>query len=279
MEPSLNLPTAALEPRRASESPAAEYSLIEPLAHCLTAGWPEIFPILQSKIKFALAASGRPFEVVAGTPASRYGARLTFRPAADPLRLATAFDLERHPWGTPSWIGIRVSPAGVVHAKPYHRLTRLDGRFVLPAGLRGDLYPVMASLDGDAAEVYFRSSSTCSWESFTAAALASFGGGDFRFAPRPRAVARGFGISFRRTRGRLSAATLYAFSRALPDEQAIHRQWIEGMDETDARAYEMALIGVRSVGRLRRGTWHAILAWTLEENGIWHRAVSLRVPM
>jgi hypothetical protein len=137
----------------------------------------------------------------------------------------------------------------------------------------------MASLDGEAAEVYLRSSSTRSWESFMAAALASFGGGDFRFAPRPRAVAHAFGISFRWSHGRLSAATLYACSRALPDEQSIHRQWIEGMDETEERAYEMALIGVRSVGRLRRGTWHAILAWTLEENGIWHRAVSLRVPM
>jgi hypothetical protein len=250
---------------------------VEPLAHCLSAGWPKTFPILQSKIKSALAASGRPFEVIVGAPASRYGARLTFRPVGDPLTLATAFDLGRHPWGPPSWIGIRVTPAGVAHAKPYHRLNKLDGRFILPTSLPGDLYPIMASLDGDAAEVYFRSSSTRSWESFTAAILASLGGGDFRFAPRPRASAHAFGISFRRTGGRLTAATLYAFSPALPDEQSIRRQWIKGMDETDARIYEMALIGVRSVGRLTHGTWHAILAWTLEEGGIWHRAASLRV--
>ncbi len=226
----------------------------------------------------ALAAGGRPFEVIAGTPNIRYGARITFSPAAgDPRQLAAAFGLERHPWGIPAWIGIRVLQTGA-RAKAYHKFTRLDDRFALPANFPADFYPVMASLDGDATEVYLRARSPRPWDSFAAVCTAPLGGGEFDFAPRPRSAPHAFCLSLRWCRKRLTAISLYADYHALPDEQSTRSAWIAGMTESDARAYEMALIGVRSLGRLRRGAWHAMLAWTLEDNGDWHRSASLRVP-
>jgi hypothetical protein len=89
----------------------------------------------------------------------------------------------------------------------------------------------------------------------------------------------GFGLSLRWTDDRLTAISLYAFSKALSDDLAIQQQWTGGMSEIDLRAYEMAVIGARSLGRLRRGKRHAILAWTLEEGGECHRAVSLRIVL
>jgi hypothetical protein len=232
---------------------------------------------LEGEIELALAVGGRPFEVIAGAPAARYGARITFRPSGDPCQLAAAFGLERHPWGVPSWIGVRVLAAGV-RRKAYHKLNRLDDRFALPTNLPDDFYPVMASLDGDATEVYLRARSPRPWDSFAAICTAPLGGSKVSFAPRPRPAAHAFCLSFRWCNELLTAVSLYADYHALPDEQTTRAAWIAGMTESDAYAYEMALIGVRSLGQLRRGASHAMLAWTLEDNGDWHRAVSLRMP-
>jgi hypothetical protein len=233
--------------------------------------------MLQTKIESALNAGGLPFEVIVGVPACRYGARVTLYPAADAARLALAFGLERHPWGVPSWIGIRVMPTGEAKVKPYHRLTRVDDRFLLPTELPADLYPVAAALDGATKEIYLRRRAPISWDHFVSAAVAPLGHRDFVFQPYPRSALDGFGLSLRWTGDRLDAISLYAFSRALSDDQAIQRQWTQGMSEIDLRAYEMAVVGARSLGRLRRGKRHSILAWTLEQNGEFHRAVSLRI--
>src|SRR5262249_36962067 len=139
---------------------------------------------LNSEMETALLAGGVPFEVIAGTPAERYGARVTFRPSRDSRRLAAAFGLESHPWGLPSWIGIRVSRSGAAEIKPYHRLHRLDDRFQLPFEFTRDLYPVAASLHGDQTELYLRQQTSSTWESFVDRALAPFGGGEYSFRPR-----------------------------------------------------------------------------------------------
>jgi hypothetical protein len=53
------------------------------------------------------------------------------------------------------------------------------------------------------------------------------------------------------------------------------------MDEAERSAYEAALAGVRQLGRPGpRGmaARHALLGWTWERGGGWHRAASLRLP-
>ena len=248
-----------------------------PLADCLAAVYPKVRLTLQSNMTRALGAGGLPFEVIAGVPAEQYGARVTFRPVGDPARLATAFGLERHPWGVPSWVGVRIASTGAGRVKPYHRLTRIDDRFALPAGLTGDLYPVAASLDGDKTELYLRCRSPMPWQTFVEATLAPLGGGEYPFAPWPCSRSDSFGFSMCWSGTRLQAVSLYAFSGALPDDFSIERQWASGMTEIDRTAYAMAITAVRSLGRLTRGKRHGLLAWTLERGAKWHRAASLRI--
>jgi hypothetical protein len=249
------------------------------LANCLTISCPAASGHLERQIELATAAGARPFEAIAGAPAARYGARVTFTaPPTARRQMAVAFGMEHHPWGLPSWVGVRVSPTGLVRLKPYHRLTQLDDRFPMPDGMAADLYPVMAALDGNATEVYLRAREIRPWDSFVAGCLAPIGGGVYPFAPRPRPAAHAHCVSLKWERGVLAAISLYADHRALPDDPTTGLQWAAGLDPDDARSYETALAGVRSLGRLRRGAWHAMLAWTIEANGQWHRAVSLRVP-
>ena len=249
-----------------------------PFAHCLTTIYSKAAAKLQTNIEAAFDAGGLPFEIIAGVPANRYGARVTFYPATHAPTLARAFDLERHPWGVPSWIGIRVLPNGEAKVKPYHRAAQFGDRFALPPQLPSDLYPLAASFDrGTTKELYLRQRAPMAWDCFVNAALAPFGHGDYPFKPYPRGIMDGFGLSLRWTDERVTAISLYAFSRALPDDLAIRKQWIEGMEAADLEAYEMALLAARSLGRLTRGKRHSILAWTLERGGEWHRAVSLRV--
>ena len=247
--------------------------------------------MLEQTVKTVLGGPGIAFEVLAGTPGSRYGPRITVRPAGDRRALAGAAGLASHLWGPPDWVGLRVRGDGTVGAKAYHRLRRSDpegsstgwfavpgGRFPVPAGLPAGLYPVMAALDGPTVELYLRLAEARSWTSFVSASMASLGGPGHPFSPHPRPVDRAFCLSLRRDDRGLSAVTVYADHRALPDDREVRRAWAEGMDEAERSAYELALAGVRSLGPRPRRGWHAALGWTLERDRGWHRAASLRVP-
>jgi hypothetical protein len=259
---------------------AAEPGRWSVIANCLTISCPAAFEHLDHQFELAAAAGGRPFEVMAGAPFVRYGARAAFTAPSAVLRpLAAALAVDHHPWGTPSWISVRVSPTGLVRRKAYHRHMHLDSRFVLPATMPNDLYPVMAALDGDTTEIYLRAREARPWASFVKACLAPFGSGrEYPFAPYPRSAMHAYCVSLKWERGALSAITLYADHRALPDDETTGRQWAAGLDPDDSRAYLMALAGARSIGRLHRGAWHAMLAWTFEASGQWHRAVSIQIP-
>ena len=113
-------------------------------------------------MKRAFACGATPFEVIAGAPFERYGARVTFEHAS-PGTLAREFGLDGHPWGAPRWVGVRVAPGGELRVKAYHPVERLDARFELPSEWPGDLHPIMASLDGDAIEIYLRKRLACSF--------------------------------------------------------------------------------------------------------------------
>jgi hypothetical protein len=223
--------------------------------------------------------------VIAGAPFRRYGARVTFRPVKKARPLAAAFGLDGHPWGDPTWVGIRVRPDGGLQAKAYHRLEKLDGRFVLPPGLPAGLRPVMAALHEGALELYLRLGPAArSWASFVAAVTQAAGSGvDIPFSPLPRPAEDGFCLSLRWQDGALTSLSLFADQRSLPGDEEIRRAWPEGMDDFDRSAYEAALAAVRGLGRLPAShAWHGMLAWTLERSpdggGSWHRAASLRVP-
>lgn len=225
----------------------------------------------------ALDAGGLPFDVTVGAPTERYGARVTFRPARDPHRLAAAFGLDRHPWGVPCWVGLRVSPTGVADIKPYHRPERLFDGMRFPVKFSHDLYPFAVALHGARKEVYLRQRSSCSWETFVERTLGPFGGGEYPFRPHPLYKPDAFGLSVSWTDEQPKAVSLYAFSAALPDDISIERQWTDGMNEADRNAYAVALIAARSLGRLKRGKRHGLLAWTLELGSGWHRAASLNI--
>jgi hypothetical protein len=78
---------------------------------------------------------------------------------------------------------------------------------------------------------------------------------------------------------RIDAISVFAADRSLPSDRDIAGAWVAGLDDDDRDAYEAALGGVRSIGPRPLHGWHAMLAWTLEADGTFHRAVSLRVPL
>jgi len=218
--------------------------------------------------------------VIAGAPFARYGARVTLRhPSADGgAELARAFGFGAHPWGAPTWIGLRVRPGGELRAKAYHAIDRVDERFELPREWPIDLYPVMASLDGDAIEIYLRKRGACDFGEFAARCLEPLGAAPPDARPRPRAREHSLCVSLRRERGQIAAVSLYADWRALPRDADVERVWSASLDERDRVAYQLALAGARSTGFLPTGNWHAMLAWTVESDGARHRAVSITVP-
>src|SRR6266542_1740758 len=111
------------------DGPPSPPPLPEPRTHrldtllaCLTLQFPRNLPSLRRAVKTAIRGNGVPFEVIAGAPISRYGARLTFGATGNRWDLARALGLAGHPWGAPTFVGIRVLADGTLHAKPYHRL-------------------------------------------------------------------------------------------------------------------------------------------------------------
>jgi hypothetical protein len=268
------------------------------LLACLTLSRPTNLPSILRTVKSALQAGGIPFEVMAGSPASRYGARISFRPGRERRPLAEATGLAAHPWGLPDLVGLRQRPDGTVHAKGYHLLTHLNreawggGRFVVdrgpavlpdgglpvPSGLPDGLDPWMVALDGAAIELYLHLAPARTWTSFATACAAVFDAPAYPCVPHPWPVEQGFSLSLRWEQHRLSALTLYADQRALPHDDDVSRVWCQGMEAADRMAYQMALAGVRGHGPRGIGRWHAILCWTLEHDRTWHRSASLRVP-
>ncbi len=246
------------------------------MPECLAAASPRTISQIRAVLERAWAAGARPFEVIAGAPRARYGARITFDGAV--AAMAETYGLGAHPWGVPAWVGVRVRDDGETRAKAYHKNFDANA-FPLWRELPGELYPVMASLDGDAREIYLRARAELPWSRFAAACLATVGAAPIEFAPRPRPAAHGFCVSLRFSRDTLSAVSLFADWRTLPAEREIERIWAAQLAPEDARAYELALAAVRSAGRLPSGAWHAMLAWSFEAGGEQHRAVSLSVPV
>jgi hypothetical protein len=259
---------------------------------CLTVAAPDSAAVLERVARTAVDAGGVPFEAIAGAPVWRYGARLAFRPT-DRDALAHALGLGGHPWGLADFAGVRVRADGACSAKAYHRLARFDGAawaggtfavgelsLPVPRGLPGGLYPIMVSLDGDDVELYLRLSPSTSWTSFTARCVATLATASRAFEPHPRPTEDAFGLSLRWRHARLSAVSLFAFERALPCDAETTRAWRQGMSAADCAAYEAAVAGVRSFAASSPArSHHAMLGWTLERDGSWHRAASLRVAL
>ena len=260
------------------------------LAQCLDfAASPAAVPSsLLPALQQACALGATPFEVIAGTPVARYGPRVTLTAGPSPTALAAHCGLHDHPYGAASWIGLRIHQDGHLHVKAYHKFSPTlrgpgpDGSWPLPASLPAGLVPVMAAQDGDAYELYLRLKDRCSWADFSKACLAllpteadALPG--IPFSPWPQPAAGAFCVSLRWQQQNLSAITLYADHRALPEDAQVRAQWSCDMSEHERHAYEMALHAVRASGP-RRAPWHAMLAWSVDVKGTWHRAASLRVP-
>ena len=196
-----------------------------------------------------------PFEVIAGTPCERYGARLTFRAVGGSAALAAAFGLTHHPWGAPDWVGVRVSRSGGLKVKAYHRLTDVH-RFQLPAGLPAPLYPVMAALHEDAVEVYLRFGAGCTWTEFAQRCCGVLGEVQRRFSPHPRPVASAFCLSLRWQGEQLTAVSVFADYRALPDDETIARPLGRGHDGAGPPAsnWRWPESGLWAAGRSAPGT-------------------------
>ena len=218
-----------------------------------------------------------PFEIIAGTPAARYGARVTFRFPTTKGAFLAEFGLDRHPWGPPNWVSLRhVSGAGLA-AKAYHAVSGVESLPFEPR-FAEHLYPVMASLYQCGREDYLRFKGVCDWGQFARACFAPLGGASIAFAPVPSSKDSAFCVSVRVQDGILQAITVLADFRTLPDDDTIRHLWTQDMTGAEAKAYELALAGVRSCGRRRLGGWHAMLSWTGERGGTWHKAASLRFP-
>jgi hypothetical protein len=273
-------PSAASDAdRRAADSPR-ETPQTTPwwrtLARCLTATHRDLHAPLLEALERAGRCGARPFEVIAGAPFARYGARVTVEHPSEAL--AAAFDCLGHPWGAPRWLGIRAVPGRGVRVKPYHAVPRLDDRFAVPPEWSADLYPVAASLDGDAVEIYLRKRRACPFSAFASQCLAPFGLVAPAVKPFPAPHDDAFAVGLRRERDRVTAVSLYADWRALPRDEEIAALWRADMEPADLITYELAVAAVRSLGFLQTGTWHAMLAWSVDIGGGWHRAVSLATP-
>jgi hypothetical protein len=240
----------------------------------LTACRPADAVALARAVGVWLDAGGEFFEAVVGEPIATYGPRLTLTPPEGAVLDAYA----DHPWGPPTWLGLRVGPDGTVIAKPYHRVRKLGDRFTLPAGVPRDIRPVMAAWHGETKELYLRSTPAERWSVFAAEVAALVDAVPPACVPCPRPSAGSFAFSLRWISGELSGVTLFADDRSLPhDDDEIARAWIAGMDAVDREAYLAAYAGVCAFAPSPTRARHAMLGWTIEADGQSHRAASLRV--
>jgi len=237
-------------------------------------------PIFQRAIEKACALGAVPFEVIAGTPKSRYGTRITLRLPSDKSQFMRDFGLDGHPWGLPEWVGLRTHGAGPLVVKAYHQKPPV-APISFEEKLRSRLDLVMASLHSSFTETYWRFRGDCLWPEFVRMCLDGFSAGKpyYDFLPTPDSVPASFCVSEKCEGGRVQSVSLFADYRALPDDATISQLWTQDMPEQERQAYELALAAVRSTGQRRLGTWHAMLCWTLESSGGWHKAASLLFPV
>jgi hypothetical protein len=232
----------------------------------------------------ALSAGAVPFEAVVGAPWHEFGARLTLDAGAAPQEVARALGIEAHRWGPPAWAGLRLGPDGAIVIKPYHRAAGTAGDLghplQLPAGMPGELRPVMAAEHRGTRELYARLEAERPWSWFAGRALELVGHDvpRFGFAPHPRPAASGFGLGLTWTGALVTAVTVYAGGQCLDDDAAVRGAWLSDMDEDDRRAYALALAGVSAAGPAGPRGQHAICWWTFTRSGARRRAVSLRLP-
>ena len=264
--------------------PAGSPDLVPPapgpwqvLAACLTVTWPDRLPALQEALDRLRDTGARVFEVVVGSPAGAYGPRVTLDPGPDVGGQARRLGFADHPWGPPSWYGLRVGPGGAVTLKPYHRAALVPTDLPRPPGLPDGLVTELAALVGGRCEQYLRRPEPAAWEPFAEACAALVGAPAPRCRPAPAARPWAHAVSLRTDDGVLSAVTLYAEDRCLPGDAGIVPAWSEGLDRTDRRAYEAAVGGVRALGGEDPHGVHAMLAWSVEADGARHRSVSLRI--
>lgn len=251
----------------------------------LAGGHQDAVPELVARTAALHAAGARLFEVVVGTPAEAYGARLTFLTGDDPDAVVGQVGLAGHPWGAPDWIGLRTAADGSVRAKAYHRRPPLDAVLV-HRGLLDTARPVMAAYSGGPSrpgrpdepgrtvEVYAVVPGAMTWDRFAGDALAPLG-----CRPEPSGVtvvprADGFALSVRHDGEQLTAITLFATSAGLRADAELEAEWVVGMDVEQADHHRQRMAAVASVSR-SAGRRYRMLAWNYTRAGLTGRAVSV----
>lgn len=247
------------------------------LAQCLTFRRPDHTQVLATAIEKTCSLGATPFEVIAGTPHEKYGARMTFWLPADSGKVLAERGLSGHPWGPPQWFGLRIDNEGRLIAKAYHKIDTMS-RLPVADDFAKKFSPVMSSLHDDVIETYARFRERCEWIQFVRACTESLNPHFPDFQPFPQPVAESFCVSVKCRDGDLQAISVFADQRSLPDDDTIRHLWSRDMSSEERETYELTLAGVRSCGPKRLGSWHAMLGWTLEIGGVWHKAASLRFP-
>lgn len=248
------------------------------LARCLNFG-SAAAPQFETALEKAFMLGAHPFEVTAGTPRARYGARMTFYPPAEKSEFLATFGLTGHPWGPPVSVGLRTNDKGELVIKAYHRLVP-PINFSFHEKLNQHMTPALAALHQNATETYFEYTGSSPWDEFVRLCLTSLGAAppEVDFQPHPRYSPRAFFASVLSREGEVKVITVHADYPSLPDDETISRLWTLDMSDTEREAYELTLAAVRSCGARMFGSWHSTLAWTFERGGVWHKAASLHFP-
>jgi hypothetical protein len=248
------------------------------LARCLNFG-SAAAPQFETALEKAFMLGALPFEVTAGTPRARYGARMSFFPPAERSEFLATFGLTQHPWGPPVSVSLRTNDKGELVTKAYHRLVP-PLNFSFHEKLAGQMNHFLAALYNDATEAYFTYSGSYPWTEFVNLCLTGLGTvpPQINFQPPPRSTPRSFGAAVLSREGEVKAISVYADYRSLPDDETISRLWTLDMSDAEREAYELTLAAVRSCGARMFGSWHSYLVWTFERGGVWHKATSLHFP-
>jgi hypothetical protein len=247
------------------------------LAQCLTFPRTDHTQVLATAIEKTCSLGATPFEVIAGTPHRMYGARITFVVPPENGKILAEWGLSNHPWGAPQWIGLRSNEKGHLRAKGYYKLAKLD-RLPFARDFAKNFSPVMSSVQDDVIETYARFHGSSEWIPFVRACTQPLSKHLPDFQPLPRSVGESFCVSVKSRCDSIQAISVFADYRALPEDDTIRHLWSRDMSCEEQESYELTLAGVRSCGRRRLGSWHAMLGWTLESSGVWHKAASLRFP-